>query len=103
MLTDATDVEKDTTNVDFCIQKAKYRRFSSTNVETEFDKMSYSHSELLLIIRPGGVEGSDGVVARHPVFGHQGGHISIGVLVEEAVVSYAQADDYIQLSFRLIQ
>ena len=69
MLTDATDVEKDTTNVDFCIQKAKYRRFSSTNVETEFDKMSYSHSELLLIIRLGGIKCSSWIVTRHTVLG----------------------------------
>jgi len=37
----------------------------------------------------GGVEGGGRVVAGHTVLGDEGGHVRVGVAVEETVVAYA--------------
>lgn len=60
-------------------------------------------AELLPIVRLRRVEGSGGVVARHAVLGDEGGGVGLGVLVEQAVVTHAEADDHVQVRLRLVQ
>ncbi len=57
-----------------------------------------SDAEFLFVVGAGGVEGGGRVVAGHAVLGDEGGHIRVGVAVEEAVVAYAESYDDIQVS-----
>lgn len=59
--------------------------------------------EFLAVIRVGCIERSSRIVACYPVFGHEGSDVCIGVFVEQAVVPYAQADDYIQVGSGFIE
>ena len=49
------------------------------------------------------VERGGGVVARHAVLGDEGGGVGLGVLVEQAVVPHAEADDHVQVRPCLVQ
>ena len=44
-------------------------------------------TKLLLVIGSGGIEGSYRIVASDAIFGDKGGDVSIGVAIEEAIVT----------------
>ena len=45
----------------------------------------------------------DRVVSQHAIFRHQSGAQSIRILVKQAVVTYAKADNYVELGFFGVQ
>ena len=61
------------------------------------------HSEFLLIIRAGGVEGGSRIIAGDAVFGDKCGDVGIGVAVEEAIVADTETNDYVEIGMDLVQ
>lgn len=55
------------------------------------------------VIRFSRIKCCHGVVAGHTVFGDKGGDIGFGIFVEQAIMSHAQADDYVQVGVCLVQ
>ena len=90
-----------------CDSKAKAKSkkycFDILIIQIQLNIDASLYSKFLLIVRAGGVEGSCRIVACDAILGDKGGDVGIGVAVEEAVVAYAETDDYIEVGLYLVQ